>query len=198
MTMESFRNPESAARAAAVALWIYMVLTALVALLRLADPSPGGAADLASLPALLALFACFVLVGRWIYRTNFNAHLFGREMTISPGWSIGWFFVPFANLVQPYVGVKETWQASHHAGGLPEEADTALLPWWWGLWLLTNILSNFVAYFGGRIDEAMPASIIYLDVVIAALNIPLCLILIRLMRRLSRVQVLARQVSAFA
>lgn len=196
--MEAFRDPTGPARAATVALYLYMVLTALVALLRLGDPNPGSAADLVSIPAFFVLIACFILVGRWIYRTNANAHLLGSGMTISPGWSIGWFFVPIANLVQPYVGVKETWRASHDAGGLHEEAETALLPWWWGLWLLTNILSNIVVMFGGDFESPTPTGIIYLDLFVAALNVPLCLILIRLMRRLARVQVLAVQASAFA
>lgn len=196
--MEAFRDPARAARAAAIALYLNMALTALVALLRLADPTPGGPADLASIPLFLVLIACFILVGRWIYLTNANAHLLSDDMSITPGWSIGWFFVPFANLVQPYLGVKETWRASHFAGGLGEEADSALLPWWWGLWLLTNILSNIAAMFAGSIEEAMPVGLIYLDLLTAALNLPLCLILIRMMRRLARVQVLAVQASAFA
>ena len=196
--MEAFRDPAGATRAAVVALYAYMVLTALVALLRVADPQPGSAADMASIPAFLALVACFILVGRWIYRTNANAHLLSDDMTISPGWSVGWFFVPLANLVQPYVGVKETWQASHRAGGLHEEAESALLPWWWGLWLLTNVLSNVVAMYGGNFETATPAGIVWLDLATAALNVPLCLILIRLMQRLARAQVLAVQASVFA
>jgi hypothetical protein len=196
--VEAFRDPAGATRAATIALYLYMVLLALVALLRVADPSPGGPADLASIPAFVALIGCFILVGRWIYRTNANAHLLSDDMTITPGWSIGWFFVPFANLVKPYEGVKETWQASHHAGGLPDQAESALLPWWWGLWLVTNILSNVTAMFGGGLDEPMTEGLIYLDLVTAALNVLLCLILIRLMRRLARVQTLAAQVSAFA
>ncbi|HET9638693.1 MAG TPA: DUF4328 domain-containing protein [Allosphingosinicella sp.] len=196
--MEGFRDPTGPTRAAVIALYIYMVLTALVALLRVADQQPGSAADITSIPAFFALIACFILVGRWIYRTNANAHLLSDDMTITPGWSVGWFFVPLANLVQPYVGVKETWRASHHAGGLNEEADSALLPWWWGLWLLTNILSNIVARFAGDFETETPMGIVWLDLVTAALNVPLCLILIRLMQRLARVQVLAVQASAFA
>jgi hypothetical protein len=40
--------------------------------------------------------------------------------------------------------------------------------------------------------------VLLINLIAAALNVPLCLILIRLIRRLSRAQVLARQVSAFA
>jgi hypothetical protein len=196
--MEGFRDPAGATRAATVALVLYMVLDLAAASLRFADPVPGGAGDLAALPLFFALIACFVLVGRWIYRTNANAHLLSDEMTISPGWSIGWFFIPFANLVKPYEGVKETWRVSHEAGGLHEETDSALLPWWWGLWLLTNILSTVAAQAGGGLDEAPSRGIVALELVTASINVPLCLILIRLMRRLARAQTLAVQVSAFA
>lgn len=196
--MEAFRNPAGTTRAASAALYLYMALLVLVALLRVADPAPGAPADLASIPAFLALLACFVLVGRWIYLTNANAHLLSDDMTITPGWSIGWFFVPLANLVKPYEGVKETWRATHQSCGLHEDADSKLLPWWWGLWLLTNILSTASAQLGGSLDEPVPEGIVYLDLVTAALNVPLCLILIRLMRRLARTQLLASQVSAFA
>jgi hypothetical protein len=196
--MERFREPAGATRAAVAALGAYMVLLALAALLRLFDNTPGGAADIASLPAFLTLIACFFLVGRWIYLTNANAHFLSDDMTITPGWSVGWFFVPFANLVKPYEGVKQTWRASHRSGGLPEDAGSQLLPWWWGLWLVTNILSSVSVQLESGIDEPTPLGVVYLDVAIAALNVPLCLILIRLMRRLSHVQVLARQTSAFA
>ncbi len=146
------------------------------------------------------LIVCFVLVGRWIYRTNANAHLLSGDMTITPGWAIGWYFVPFANLVKPYQGMKETWLASHEAGGLHEETETALLPWWWGLWLVTNILGNIsmqITLRADGFDAPSSQAVRLIDLAAAALNVPLCLILIRLMRRLARAQVLARQVSAF-
>jgi hypothetical protein len=196
--MDGFRDPAGATRAATVALGIYMVLDLLAAMLRFADPAPGGAGDLAALPLFFALIACFILVGRWIYRTNANAHLLSDEMTITPGWSVGWFFIPFANLVKPYEGVKETWRASHLAGGLDPEAEANLLPWWWGLWLLTNILSTVAAQADGGFDQTPSSGIVALELVAALINVPLCLILIRLMRRLARAQTLAVQVSAFA
>ena len=197
--MEGFRDPAGATRAATVALYLYMAVDLLAALLRVGDRTLGGPADLASIPLLFVLLACFILVGRWIYLTNANAHLLlGEEMTITPGWSVGWFFIPFANLIKPYEGVKETWRASHAAGGLHEETESALLPWWWGLWLLTNILSNIAAWAGGGIEAPPSDGIVWLELVTALLNVPVCLILIRLMRRLARAQTLAVQVSAFA
>jgi hypothetical protein len=196
--MEAFRDPSGLTRIAIVALYVDLVLEALSAALSFADPGSG---DLVALPAFVVLIACFVLVGRWIYVTNANAHLLGGDMTITPGWAVGWYFVPFANLVKPYQGMKETWQASHHAGGLDGESETSLLPWWWGLWLANNILGNISMQVSLRVDGfGAPASqaVLVIDLVAAAINVPLCLILIHLMRRLARAQILAAQVSAFA
>jgi hypothetical protein len=192
--MTGFRNPAGITRAATIALYMYMVLDPLAAVLRYVDPTPGGPADGATVIAFPIVLACFVLVGRWIYLTNANAHVFSDEMTIRPGWAVGWFFVPIANLFMPYQGVKETWRESHEAAGQFESEETLLLPWWWGLWIVTNILANLTFTLGAATMEIAP----YLDLLSSALNVPLCLILIRLMRRLATVQRLASDGSVFA
>jgi Domain of unknown function (DUF4328) len=54
----------------------------------------------------------------WLYRANRNARALGAEgMTYSPAWSVGWFFVPLANLVMPYVVFRELWKASTPGAG---------------------------------------------------------------------------------
>jgi hypothetical protein len=186
-----YRDPAGATRAAVVALSIYMVLDVLVAALYILvppDPIESGIADAAALPLFLVMLACFFLVGRWIYVTNANAHRFDEAMSITPGWAVGWFFVPFANLIKPYEGVAQTWRASHDAAGLSEEAETSLLRWWWGLWLVTNILSNIAFQIGGDLDAVMSPAANGFQMVAALLNVPLCLILIQLMKRLARAQ----------
>lgn len=50
----------------------------------------------------------------------------------------------------------------------------------------------------GLLENAPSQGVLLINLIAAALNVPLCLILIRLIRRLTRAQVLARQVSAFA
>jgi len=197
LDMADFKDATRLAGIATIALYLDMILEPLVAILRFVDPVPGGAADLASIPWVLVLLACLVLVGRWIYRTNANAHVLSDAMTITPGWSVGWFFVPLANLVMPYQGVKETWWASHESAGLHGEAETPLLGWWWGLWLATNILSNVSVMFGGATDNPFEGSI-YIDLLGAALNVPLCLVLIKLIQRLTRVQLVAREGGVFS
>src|SRR5712671_1363774 len=84
-----------------------------------------------------------VLVLRWIHRANFNAHQLGAlDMRFTPGWSIGWYFIPFANLWKPYQAMKEIWQASDEPKNWPDREVPGLIPSWWFFWIITNLLGN--------------------------------------------------------
>jgi hypothetical protein len=147
----------------------------------------------------------------WIYRVNANARALGAaDMTITPGWSVGWFFIPFANLVKPYVAVKEIWNASDShpdevsaLGGVPLLVGT-----WWGAWLLSNVLGNasFRATFAAtKPEEVLRANYISLadDVVTVGLFILVILLvqgihkrqtkLFRAVRKLRRQQAAAAE-----
>jgi Domain of unknown function (DUF4328) len=185
-------------RAAAVAVAIYMVLDLVSTIVRFVERAPGGVGDLLAIPAFVVLIVCIVLVGRWIYVTNANAHAFGTdEMSISPGWAVGWFFVPIANLFKPYEGMKETWQVSHNVGGLLEEAESPLVRWWWGLWIVTGIVGSVSLRLGG-LSEAPLEGAYYFELLASLLNVALCLVLIRLMRQLTRAQQMARHGGVFS
>lgn len=78
---------------------------------------------------LSAIAVCF-----WIHRAHknlFTAGVGGLEFT--PAWSIGWFAVPFANLVMPYRAMRELWRRCLAGAGSP-------VGFWWGAYLLGNIL----------------------------------------------------------
>ena len=50
----------------------------------------------------------------WIYRSNKNLRaLSGESMTFTPGWSVGWYFIPIVCLWKPYQVMKEIWNVSH-------------------------------------------------------------------------------------
>jgi hypothetical protein len=194
--MREYRDLAEPTRTATAALCVYWAVRALYLLV----PRDAGSSDALAMVALatgLVMILCFVLVGRWFYRANSNAHALAPErMTIGPGWSVGWHFVPFANLVLPYLAVREAWRASHWAAGREERIDSALLPGWWALWLGSSLVDAAATLlemsFGDR------GSARYVELAAVALEAPLCLVLIALMRRLARVQAIARQVSTFS
>jgi hypothetical protein len=65
--------------------------------------------------------ALFIVTGIvflvWIHRANRNARALGAEgMQFTPGWSVGWFFVPIMSLWKPFQVMREIWQASAQPG----------------------------------------------------------------------------------
>ena len=49
----------------------------------------------------------------WTYRSYRHlSALSDRDLRFSPGWAVGWFFVPIMNLFRPYQVMKEMWRKS--------------------------------------------------------------------------------------
>jgi Domain of unknown function (DUF4328) len=98
----------------------------------------------------------------WIYRANCNARALGaNDMSITPGWSAGWFFVPFANLVKPFVAVREIWNASDSDPRDVSASGSAALivSAWWITWLLSKSASG--ASFRMSISATTPEEHLY-------------------------------------
>ena len=203
--MYEFKDPTRLTTTAVSVTLVYMVLRLLFGIFAYLEYSSPPALDsgvylagsLVAMVAFVVMIACFVVVGCWIYRANANAHMLSSEMTISPGWAVGSYFIPILNLFRPFQGMKETWLASHFRGNWHGEPAPGLLGWWWALWLVVNILDNIA----GRLSDAegLPtAESAWFDVLVALLNVPLCLILVTIMRRLSEAQLAARYEETFA
>jgi hypothetical protein len=73
----------------------------------------------------------------WQHRAQSN--LFAMQvpgLRYTPGWSVGWWFVPVANLWMPYLTTRELWRGS---GAGPGEGDRLLVVWWF-LWIATSVV----------------------------------------------------------
>jgi hypothetical protein len=65
----------------------------------------------------------------WLSRTVDNVPaLGGGRPSVTPRWSIGWWFIPFANLVKPYQIVREV--HDRMAIGGTSGGDWIVLAWW--------------------------------------------------------------------
>jgi hypothetical protein len=81
----------------------------------------------------------------WVYRASRNARSLGAEgMQYSPGWSVGWFFVPVAGFFMPYFVFKELWKASSPSR-TKEWRDAAVLPVL-GVWWAVSLISAVIQY----------------------------------------------------
>ena len=102
---------------------------------------------------LLVFFVTIIFFLRWTFITKKRAATFTRQkFEISPGWSVGWYFIPVAWLWKPYQAIKETFHASAPAELTKNHsfATPAILPIWWALWLVSSVMGNISAMFGMR------------------------------------------------
>ncbi|MCA9640193.1 MAG: DUF4328 domain-containing protein [Myxococcales bacterium] len=74
----------------------------------------------------------------YLHRASQNARALGAEgMEYTPGWTVGWWFVPFANWFKPYAVVKELWVASGHGDNAFQ--IPAAIPVWWGTYVVMTL-----------------------------------------------------------
>lgn len=135
--------------------------------------------------ALIYLATC-IPFGMWIYRANRNARALGAVgMKYSPAGSVGWYFVPFANLVVPFQAMREIWRASANPGNPEAAPGTPLLGWWWALWLgngFSSWLGTVMVKNAHGVEMAQHASLVAAsqNVLQIALNIVALLLLRRI------------------
>ena len=96
-----------------------------------------------------------ILIFKWIHRCNKNVRALGsKQMKFSPGWSVGWFFVPIANLFKPFHVMNEIWSASHSPNDWSANEKPKAILKWWILWIASNsvpqISSNLEEKADGR------------------------------------------------
>jgi hypothetical protein len=95
--------------------------------------------------ALGILLATLLVFGTWIVRAHRNLPPLGAEnLDVRPGWALGYFFVPLANLWKPYTAMRTLWQASHYAPRWDLEDAPWWLVGWWVLWLVSAMLGRLV------------------------------------------------------
>jgi len=131
-----------------------------------------------------------ILILKWIHRANYNARQLGAEdMQFTPGWSVGWYFVPIAMLWKPYQAMKEIWKASHAPDNWKESNVPALLPWWWFFWIISSLLGNAsfrITLRAEELNELLNANMIMQISDIS--SIPLALVTMALIMNIHKVQ----------
>jgi hypothetical protein len=100
-------------------------------------------------------FAIFVGITflRWIYRANANLRaLSSQPMTFTPGWSVGWYFIPIMNLFKPYQSMKEIWNVAHRTSA--HDNLDPILAWWWFLWIVSNFIGRIAFKLALKAEDA--------------------------------------------
>ncbi|BCX48180.1 hypothetical protein HAHE_20880 [Haloferula helveola] len=141
----------------------------------------------------------FVLFGVWINRTGKNAWLFqqlktrakdpklpkAESLSDTPGWAVGWYFIPIANLWKPFTAMRDFVRASVTVEPMP----SYLLPFWWALWLLSSFGDTTTGDGFTALTAAWSADAVVVAVTCASgVNVGLAVIAIQLLRSVTRLQ----------
>lgn len=110
-----------------------------------------------------------VLWCMWKYRAAMNLRaLSDHGFEYTPGWAVGWYFVPFLNLFRPAQAMREIMAFSRPkdgGDGLLEDDGDKVVTRWWALWIGSNIVDNIAM----RIETPMVSVIAAVIGVVAAI-----------------------------
>ena len=205
-----FRDLTSLSVFVKAGLWAFIAVTAIglwsgwieINLLQqVADGATVSEADAAASDSRQALVGglyllVFVVTGiaflRWIYFANYNTGSLGATgMHFTPGWAVGWYFVPVANLWKPYQALKEVFKASHP--GFLDDWQHAphpdILSLWWMLWVISNFIDRAVVRLtlgAETIDDILAAS--WITFVADTVDLPLGFVAVNVVARLQLLQ----------
>ena len=116
------------------------------------DPSAGMLAVLLSFALLAVGIAIGTIVAfcMWFHRAIANLYALGLgSPRFTPAWAVGTFFIPVLNLFRPYQAAKEAWNHTDavlagDVGRYSVARSSGVVALWWGLWLVSNLLSSAV------------------------------------------------------
>ena len=80
----------------------------------------------------------------WQHRSHANLRALGAgQLRYTPGWAVAWWLIPFANIVMPYLTMRELYKASDPDAGAVDWAargGAGLVAVWWAARLVTQAL----------------------------------------------------------
>ncbi|MEZ5980126.1 MAG: DUF4328 domain-containing protein [Planctomycetota bacterium] len=128
-----------------------------------------------------------ILFARWILSASRDAHRTAQfPMKYTPGWAVGWYFVPFANLVVPCQVMAELFRVAAPKHGPERLSGSArpLIAAWWTMWLLSSVLSRVSMRFDPESIEELSDSA-RIDMASSAVEIVLAVVAMALVRNLT-------------
>ena len=149
---------------------------------------------------LIAYVVSAVTFIQWFRRAYFNLHLKINYLNHTEGWAAGSWFVPIISLYRPYQIMKEIYQETKELlikKGIVfnQTFSISALGWWWALWIISNIIGQFVFRYSMKaesIDELTISTVA--GIVGNVIGIPLALITIKVIKDYSNVEPLLNEI----
>jgi len=157
----------------------------------------GRVVSLTAIVALIATVVTAIIFMVWIYQAMARARELTPALTITPGWAVGWFFVPVASLWMPYGVMTEIVDGSGNSAPAYTERTRTLIGWWWGAWIARSVLSLF-GTFASRASESggsINTTLVVMMALASAAGIGSAWALSMIVTRVARLQASARGVA---
>jgi len=116
--------------------------------------------------------ASFVVFLMWIYRANKNLRsLRAADLRFTPGWAVGWFFIPIMNLFRPAQVVSEIWKASDPKVDMADDTSwkavvtSPIVGCWWALFLISAFVANIalrLVFSGWELSDLLNSTYAYM------------------------------------
>jgi uncharacterized protein DUF4328 len=149
---------------------------------------------LATLFVFISLVIAFLV---WLHRSVKNLPALGTpksKVEHTPGWAVGFFFIPVAHLFLPYRVLKETWAKSDPSVSTedgfmmaPPSTTPSLLVGWEITWVAWNVLSNISWRLESR-ASGMQGVIVVIDIISDLFGIICAVFAITVVRGIDRRQ----------
>ena len=127
---------------------------------------------------------------KWVYRAYKNVRGFGAEgLRFSPGWAVGYYFVPVLSLFRPVQVMSEIWRASYDPRNWSRSAGTWLIATWWTLFLLYSGVTQVSLQIGIQASTNDQWTLAALFAILGDFfSLPLSIVLLRLVTEIYKRQ----------
>jgi hypothetical protein len=127
---------------------------------------------------------------RWVYRAYKNIQGFGAEnLKYSPGWAVGYYFMPILGLIRPVQVMNEIWRASENPRDWRRRPGSWLIGSWWALFLVYTLVTQIALQLS--IQASTNTEWVFADVLATVgdfVSIPLSIAALRLVTEVFRRQ----------
>ncbi len=128
--------------------------------------------DALNIIRLLLMVATAVVFLRWLHLSYRNVRALGLSTRFTPGWAVGYWFIPLVSLFRPKQVVDELWERTDDA---LVGQRTATIPVWWGLWLIGNAIEYVgIRMSAGTLDAVKSRNSVFLTAHVFQIGAGVC------------------------
>lgn len=147
----------------------------------------------ALLPTMILLIVFFLM---WMHRAHKNLPALNcRGLAYSPGWAVGYWFIPILNLFRPYQVMCEIQKGSDPSVDARNGSSwqwvpvLSLLGWWWAAWLISSYADRVISRMERNAETAEAIlRFAWPNIVSSGLNIVAAILAIRVILVITRMQ----------